>query len=298
MEGSMKNDVTILITAYKEEKNIKKCLDSILAQKLPKKQEILVLTPDEPTAMVARTYGKKYKNLKVVKDPGKGKPKALNLAFKKVKNKILVLTDGDVVLGKSSIPYLIRHFKTPNVAAVSGRVVFIISKNSLFYEWAKLSEKTFDKIRKLQDKKKEFWHLTGYLYAMRSGIIKQIPVNVIADDAYIGYFLKLKNYLIKYEPKAKVYVKFPSSIKDFIKQKSRTRAGFLQLRRWFAFKERRILDEISFGIRDLYKIYGIKKLYKMIIVGLIYLIAWLRAYWIFLTKKPFEKIWERVETTK
>ncbi|MEM5811457.1 MAG: glycosyltransferase [Candidatus Aenigmatarchaeota archaeon] len=289
--------LSIGITAFKEEISISKCLNSILSQNL-RNYEIIVSCPDEPTANIVKQYMKKYRQIKLIRDPGKGKPTALNLLFKKVKGKFLVLTDGDVILGKNSISFLLKHFKNPKVGAVSGNVVYRISKDSLFYEWAKLSEKVFDKMRKLQDKKNELWHPTGYLYAIRNGLVKQIPPNALSDDALIGYLIKSKGYLIKYEPKAKVYVKFPSTITDFIKQKSRTRAGFLQLKKWFGFEARKISTEISIGVKDLFKAYGMRKFYKMIFVGLIYLLAWLRAYWLIFREKPFEKIWERIETTK
>jgi cellulose synthase/poly-beta-1,6-N-acetylglucosamine synthase-like glycosyltransferase len=220
------------------------------------------------------------------------------LAFRKAKGKILILTDGDVLVGKNSIKFLLKHFENPKVGAVSGKVIYQIPKNSLFYEWAKLSEKVFDKMRKIQDKKNELWHPTGYLYAIRNGLIKEIPSNVLSDDALIGYMIKSKGYLIKYEPKAKVYVKFPTSISDFIKQKSRTRAGFLQIKRWFGFEGRKISSEISIGSKDLFKVYGIRKLHKMLIVSFFYLISWIRAYWLIFRRKSFEKIWERIETTK
>ncbi len=153
----------------------------------------------------------------LIRGSAKGKPTALNLLFKKVSGKILILTDGDVILGENSISFLLQHFKNPKTGAVSGKVIYQIPKNSLFYEWAKLSEKVFDKMRKLQDRKNELWYLTGYSYAIRNGLIKQIPSNALSDDVVIGYLIKSKGYLIKYEPKAKVFVKFPATISDFIK---------------------------------------------------------------------------------
>jgi len=289
--------ISIIVTAFREEKTIGKALNELRSQ-LPKDSEILVISPDTPTIYEARKIAKLDKRIKILKDRGRGKPTALNIGFKKARGKILILTDGDVVIGKNSIKFLLKHFENQKVGAVSGKVIYQISKNSLFYEWAKLSEKVFDKMRKIQDRKNELWHPSGYLYAIRNGLISKIPTNSLSDDALIGYLIRSKGYLIKYEPRAKVYVKFPSSIFDFIKQKSRTRAGFLQIKRWFGFEGRKIINEISLGIKDLIKVYGIGKIHKMLFIGVIYLISWLRAYWLILGRKPFEKIWSRIETTK
>jgi cellulose synthase/poly-beta-1,6-N-acetylglucosamine synthase-like glycosyltransferase len=45
-----------------------------------------------------------------LKDPGKGKPTALNSGFRKVKGKILILTDGDVLIVKNSIKVSFEAF--------------------------------------------------------------------------------------------------------------------------------------------------------------------------------------------
>ena len=289
--------ISAIITAFKEEKTVGKAIKKIVSQ-IPNNSEIILIAPDEPTLSVGRKLANGDNRIRVLKDSGKGKPSALNIAFKHANGKFLVLTDGDVFVGKKSIKFLLRHFKDPNVGAVSGRVIYQINKNSLFYEWAKLSEKVFDKMRRLQDKNGELWHPTGYLYAIRNNLIKKIPPNALSDDAVIGYLIKSKGYLIKYEPKAKVYVKFPTSASDFIKQKSRTRAGFLQLKKWFDFEGRKISSEISFGVRDLLRIYGTAKIHKMLVVGFVYLISWLRAYWLVLRKESLKKIWVRIESTK
>jgi hypothetical protein len=51
-------------------------------------------------------------------------------------------------------------------------------------------------------------------------------------------------------------------------------------------------------LKDLFRAYGIKKLHKMLIVSFVYLISWLRAYWLVFRRKSFEKIWERIETAR
>ncbi|MEM5832400.1 MAG: glycosyltransferase [Candidatus Aenigmatarchaeota archaeon] len=286
-----------IITAYKEEKTVGKVIEEFLKQ-LPKNSEIILVAPDEDTLNVGRKFSLIDKRVRIIKDSGKGKPNALNLAFKNAKGDILVLTDGDVVIGKNSIKPLLSHFRNSKVGAVSGRVVYLIKKDSLFYEWAKLSEKVFDSLRKKQDREGRLFHPTGYLYAIRNGLVREIYPNCLSDDALIGFLIKSKGYLIKYEPKAKVYVKFPLTFKDFIKQKSRTRAGFLQIKKIFGKNVRSISSEISLGFKDLIRIYGFSKIHKMFLVGLLYLISWLRAYWLIYKQKPFEKIWERIESTK
>jgi hypothetical protein len=42
----------------------------------------------------------------------------------------------------------------------------------------------------------------------------------------------------------------------------------------------------------------LENLHKMLIVSFVYLISWLRAYWLIFRRKSFEKIWERIENGK
>ena len=91
---------SVIITAFKEEKTIGEAIKQIIYQ-LPKNSEILVIAPDEPTLSVAKKFSEKDKRIKILKDPGKGKPTALNLGFKEAKGKVLILTDGDVLAGKN-----------------------------------------------------------------------------------------------------------------------------------------------------------------------------------------------------
>lgn len=286
--------ISIIITAFREEKNLPKLLNSLIIQ-LPKNSEILIVAPDEPTLKAAKEFSKKDKRIKVLKDPGKGKPTALNLGIKKVKGEIVVLTDGDVIIDENAILPLIKHFKNKKVGAVCGRVVYQIPNNNLFYEWAKLSENVFHETR-LKQSGKKLKHPTGYLYAVKKSLFPKIPFNALSDDAFVGMSIVKKGYKIVYEPKAIVYVKFPRTIKDFVNQKLRTRAGFLQIKIWFGENVRGLSSEIKF-FPKIFKYYK-WKIHKLLIVLLIYLFAWFKAYWVIRTRKSFHQIWKRIESTK
>ena len=106
--------ISIIITSYKEPKTIGKAINSILKNKL-QNYEILVTAPDNKTLEAARVF-KEHKNIKIfrdqgnksaalklLKDQGKGKSAALNLAVSKAKGNILILTDGDVFIDDNSI---------------------------------------------------------------------------------------------------------------------------------------------------------------------------------------------------
>ena len=74
--------ISIIITSYKEPKTISKSIEAILKNNL-KNYEILVTAPDSETLNVAKKHSKKNKKIKMLRDLGKGKPAALNLAVSK-----------------------------------------------------------------------------------------------------------------------------------------------------------------------------------------------------------------------
>lgn len=289
----MRPMITIGITAFNEEKTIGKCLESILSQNVRKPYEILVSVPDKATQKVVKSYTKKFSNIRLIKDPGLGKPVALNLIFKYAKGDIIVLTDGDVFLGKNSIFYLLSHFKDEKVGAVSGRVIPITS--GFFADWFKITNKAIHTQNVIENKNNIFWSISGYLFALRKEVTVTLPPNIFVDDAFIGWKIRQKGRKILYEPRAKVYVKFPLTIKDFIKQTARVKVGHYQLTQIYraSFFPRR---------KGLFKQYFIRapmliKL-KILFYFLFYIVSWLYGYCLILSRAKFHEIWKPIKTTK
>lgn len=101
--------ISILIPARNEEDNIKKCIDSLIAQEY-KNIEILVLDDNstDKTAEIVRSISKEYNFLKLIKGrPLKkgwtGKNYACYQLVKKSKGKYLFFTDADTVHKKNSV---------------------------------------------------------------------------------------------------------------------------------------------------------------------------------------------------
>ncbi|MBU1076426.1 MAG: glycosyltransferase [Spirochaetes bacterium] len=285
--------ISIIITGYKEPKTIGKAIESFQEQKI-KDSEIIVLAPDKETLDVA----KKYK-VKITKDPGKGKPSALNLAFKKAKGDILVLSDGDVYVSDNSVNELLENFND-NTGAVSGHPVSLNDKNTFFGYVSHLLTFMADKIRKKLIKENKFIVCSGYLYAIKKGIVKEIPEDILSDDAYISRFIANKNYKIGYAENALVYVKYPDNLKDWIKQKRRSTGGYEQLKKYFDEKAMRSFSQEASGVFSVFSYpKNIKELYWTKKLVFLRLYLWLLIFYdTYVKKKKFEETWVRIESTK
>ena len=293
--------VTVIITSYKEPRTIGKAIESISS----KNYEIIQISPDSETLNAGLKKAEELdlkKNFKQIKDPCKGKPHALNLAFKKAKGKILVLTDGDVFFSKNAVEELIQPFKNENVGGVSGRPVSRDKKETMMGYFGHLLSDAAHHKRKKVTHKKEFFPMSGYIMAIRNYKF-ELPEDVLSDDAYISYVIANKNKNIAYAPKAKAFVKYPTNLNDYYKQKVRSLGGYLQLEEYGVIKSqkktRTLKDEISYFWFPFSYASNIKEFFWSILLFPIRIITWIKIFFDRrIYKKDFKKSWTRIESTK
>lgn len=292
----MKNSV--IITSYKEPKTIGKAISAMAEQKI-KETEIIVLAPDKETIDAAKKLKNKYKNLRVIKDKGNGKPAALNLAVKKAKGEILILTDGDVYVNKKTISEIIEPFVDKKVGAVSGNVISLDSKKKMLGYWAHILTNIAHELRLEKLNNNERFFCTGYLFAIKKNLFPKLPEELLSEDGYISYKVYDKKYTIKYAPNAKVYVKYPTTFKDWIIQKRRSAGGYNQIKNLTSFYGRSFSSESS-GIFKIFKyITNIREFFWIISLIFARIYLWFVIFIdVNVKKKSREDLWLVVESTK
>lgn len=291
--------ITIVITAHKEPRTIGKAIEHVLKNKISEDYEVLVLAPDEETLAVAKKYSNK--RVKVIRDSGKGKPAALNMAFKMARGRIIIMTDGDVYISHNAISKILKKFSDEKVGVVSGRPRSLNSKKNMLGFWSHLLTNTAHKIRIKRIKENQMIVCSGYLYAVRKGIVSKLPEDALSEDAVLSHLIHDKGYKTAYSPDSEVYVKYPNNFSDWIKQKKRSAGGYNQLNYMVKDKERmRSFSKESAGIfsvlsypRSLREFFytGCLILARIYLWGLIFIDINIR-------KQSFKKIWVRVESTK
>jgi cellulose synthase/poly-beta-1,6-N-acetylglucosamine synthase-like glycosyltransferase len=311
--------ISIIITSWKEPKTIGKCIRCIADKKysgLNSDFEIIQLSPDSDTLQaglkVAKDLKLSSKEYIQIQDPRKGKPSALKLAFKKAKGDIWILTDGDTYFEKGSVKYMLEPFENSNVGGVSGRPVSVDKKNNMMgYLGHLLSDAAHHRRVTTMNTKEgnyylsntSFFPMSGYIMATRK-IDFDIPSNVLADDAYISYSIRNRGKQIAYSPNAICYVKFPTNLKDYYKQKVRSLGGFMQLKQFGVFKKdkqsRNIFIEFKYSLFVLQYATNFKEFFWSLTLFPIRLITWIKIYWErVILKKDMPKLgWERIESTK
>ena len=210
--------ISIVLSSFNNSKLLKKAIDAILENKTKEKYELIIITSDKIIEDIVRKANKKNKQVKLFEDPGKGKSYALNFIFKTLKGRVWIFSEGNSYIGNNSLNEILKLFEDERVGCISGRPISLNPKNNLLGYWSHLLLDSAHKIRKELDTKGLFLECSGYLFAFRDDITKNIPLNV-ADDSIIPYLVTKKGYKVKYAEKATVYVENPQEIRTFINQK-------------------------------------------------------------------------------
>ena len=311
--------ISIIITSWKEPKTIGKCIKCIVDKKysgLNEDFEVIQVSPDKETLEAGLYTAKKLhlnnKEFIQIQDPRKGKPSALKLAFKKARGDIWILTDGDTYFEKNAVKYLLEPFKNSKVGGVSGRPAAMNKKNSMFGYWGHLLSDAAHHRRIITMNKREgnyylsnqeFFPMSGYIMAVRNFNF-DIPPNVLSDDAYLSYSIRNIGKEIAYAPLAKCYVKYPTNLKDYYKQKVRSLGGFIQLEEFGVFQKdkqsRSFLIELKYASFVLKYATNLKEFIWSLTLFPVRLITWIKIFWerVILKKDMPKTGWERIQSTK
>lgn len=214
--------IDIIIASYKEPNSTLRAVKTFLDQK---EKDIRVIVVD-PFPEVEDFLRKKIKDKRFhfFLDPGEGKSYALNLLFQEYgssnKDDLFILTDGDVFVSKNTVKEIKKVFEDKEIGCITGKPVSIDKRNNKYGYWANLLFDGIDKVRKDISSRKEFFECSGYLFAIRKGVILDFPLET-SEDSIIPYLFWEKGYKIKYVPKVEVYVKNPENWKDWVAQKIR-----------------------------------------------------------------------------
>lgn len=290
--------ISIVITAFKEPRTIGRAIDAAASSKVGK-NEIIVAAPDKETLDAAMKLKKKYPQLRTIQDRGKGKPAALNLVVKKAKGEILILTDGDVYVSKGAFENMLKIMEDKNIGAVSGNPVSIDARNNRLGYWAYVLSSVANDVRKSALKNGKRFFCSGYLFAIRKKLFPKLPEELLSEDGYISQNVYDKGFQIGYSEQSRVFIKYPSTFEDWIKQKKRSAGGYNQIKNLTGKTMRSFTWESSGALKLFRYVKSPRDLIWLfeLFVARVYL--WFVIYRdINVKKKSQKEIWVRVESTK
>ncbi len=335
-------DYSVIVTSRDEPVTVGRLIRQIETQlsQIDRKTEVLLVCPDKKTKESAISQDK-LRIVKWLKDKSQGKPAALNIAFKKAKGRVLILTDGDVGLEDGALEELTNSFYLSSrpkrrdppfpkrdsstvarndreLGLVTGRPVPVNNRDDLFGFWAHFLTEAAHHKRNSRHKAGSYLDGSGYLMAVKKELINQMPENILVDDAWISRQVWNQGYKTGYASKAKVKVKFPTNLSDWVTQKKRTISGYVQLADIVdeaiagnadspfceaglrSLPGMRSFWQESFGLRfALTYPRNFKEYIWMLLLIFARLYVWLAVFWDRkILKKPYSGNWKRIESTK
>ena len=126
--------VSVIIPCINEERYIGKCLDSLVSQDYPKeKMEVFVVDgmSEDRTREVINKYVEKYSFFKLLDNPKKFTPFALNTGIRNSKGEIIIRMDAHATYIKDYISKCVKYLKEYNADNVGGTVKIIPKTNTL-----------------------------------------------------------------------------------------------------------------------------------------------------------------------
>lgn len=219
--------IDIIITSFNEPKATARAVETFLKQDIKDEFRIIVVDPFPQVEEYIKN-NIKSRNVHFFLDPGEGKSYALNLLFQEYgsnnEKDIFILTDGDVFISNNAVAEILKKFENPKIGCVTGRPISIDERNNKYGYWSHILFDGIHKVRSKLSKKDKFFECSGYLFAVRKGVILDFPLES-SEDSIIPYLFWKKGYKITYAEKAEVYVKNPNNWKDWKNQKIRNIKG-------------------------------------------------------------------------
>ncbi|MBT3404869.1 glycosyltransferase family 2 protein [archaeon] len=219
--------IDVLINSYNEPKSTLRAVNTFLKQYSGKDMRVIVIDPFEE----ARDFLKKQikdSRFHFFLDPGEGKSYSLNLIFQEFGSDnpedIFISTDGDVHVSENAIQEILKAFEDKKIGAITAQPISLDSKKTKYGFWSHFLFNGIHKVRKKLSDKQKFFECSGYLFAIRKGIILDFPLEA-SEDSIIPYLFWKKGYKIKYLSQVEVYVKNPDNKKDWFNQKVRNIKG-------------------------------------------------------------------------
>lgn len=246
--------VSVGVPAYNEQETIQQLLKAILNQPFggAALEEVIVETSGSTDATNVKVVEMLQMDPRIRLISGEkrsGKTAALNTILQYAKGDVVVFIDGDVVLGESCIPTLIRPLLSDgSVGVASGNVMPIIKGNAFFVFASRFIRELHHELCLDLTRRNMVPKVNGTCYAIRRNIVARFPFYVVSDDEYASWHAQNNGYKVVYVSDAVAYTKDPVSFRSFIRWQKRIIAGQLYIKKHFDYSVPTMKASISLPV--------------------------------------------------
>jgi cellulose synthase/poly-beta-1,6-N-acetylglucosamine synthase-like glycosyltransferase len=221
--------VTLIVTAYNEEKILEQKLRNTLAIDYPKdKLKILFVTDGSDDASVDLI--KRHPSVHLLHQTRRqGKYAAIKRAMRQVTTPFVVFSDANTMLNAECLRKIIIHYQNKKTGGVAGEKKILRNNYESVVGEAEGMYWQYESFMKKMDA--EFYTVVGAageLFSIRTELFRQMNDDIILDDFIISMQVCLQGFKMKYEPDAFATESPSVSLFEEEKRKTRISAGAYQ----------------------------------------------------------------------
>ncbi|HKZ56940.1 MAG TPA: glycosyltransferase family 2 protein [Thermodesulfovibrionales bacterium] len=223
-KGNITPSVSLIITAYNEERLINDKIENTLKQDYPKNRLEIIVASDcstDRTDEIVKSY--QSQGVKLIRAPErKGKENAQKLAIDIASGEIYVFSDVATILKADGISSIVKNFNDPTVGCVSSVDKFIDPEGKISGEGAYVKYEMF--LRSLEAKVSTLVGLSGSFFAARKEVCKlwvtdlqsdfntlinsvKIGLRGVSDPESIGYYANLSDEKKEFDRKVRTVLR-------------------------------------------------------------------------------------------
>lgn len=215
-------EVSIIISAYNEEKEISDCIISIINSNYPKEKYEVIVVDDgssDKTGEIVQGFVNKYSNVVLLSKENGGKGSGQNFGIKHTKGYYILITDADAVVDENWILKMVNDLKKYDM------VIGLDYAKDTDSWWGKIYNAN-ELIRHKFDKKRKVIPAIGASNGFRKEVAEKIGGFSESKTSVTEDFLKRakeSDFNYYFNPNNIVFVECTKSIRSFIEQKLRWR---------------------------------------------------------------------------
>jgi poly-beta-1,6-N-acetyl-D-glucosamine synthase len=221
--------VTIIVTAYNEEKLLNQKIENTLAINYPPDKLHLIFITDGSSDNSEKIVKQHASILSMHQPERKGKFAAVKRAMQQVKTPVVVFSDANTMLNSDCIMKIATHYYYDTTGGVAGEKKIIRNNNVSAVGQAEGLYWLYESfMKKLDASLNTVTGAAGELFSIRTALFKELDDELILDDFVTSMQICLQGYKIEYEPKAFATEMPSASLAEEEKRKVRISAGAYQ----------------------------------------------------------------------
>jgi poly-beta-1,6-N-acetyl-D-glucosamine synthase len=196
--------ISLVISAYNEERVIRQKLENSLALDYPADRIDRIVVSDgstDGTEAIVREFAGRGVELRSLRSR-QGKVACLNQVLPGLRSELVVMSDANSMYERDSLRKLVRHFADPKVGCVCGQLGYVNPRGLPAGEGERLYWRYEGLIKRLESAIGSLLGANGAIYAYRRRLFRPVDPLMFCDDL-IPIRIALGGSLTLYDPEAR-----------------------------------------------------------------------------------------------